>query len=374
MDKKKITQQINKIDKIETKLDDFNEQLDNITNKLNSNYPSRFISKLRNRESIKTVHQGDSMTFGMIQGGQAINTYPKVFNSKLKYIYEISDIVSVNKGVSGSTTQHGLDTINSVLREQPDIVFVMYGLNDSYGKNINIITFEQNLNKIVKTYLDNNIEVVLMTPVPIISKSLGLDYEINVEQYCKVIKKVSEYNKLLCIDVYKEMQQLMSNYLITPNNYEVSGHLADYTIVADIILKEIISYKCVFKKGEFIPFNTNLAYTKASISENIAAEQNPLYMNVFYGITKSDDSIIKFAYFHRERGAKFNLNVYDREGGGGGWIKNFGNNYYTIASNGVDNFNKLFEIPVLGAGLYFFEINGSSITVDTFLVSGAVIS
>ena len=163
----------------------------------------------------------------------------------------------------------------------------------------------------------------------------------------------------------------MANYLITQSNYEISGHLSDYTIVADIILKDLISYKCDFKKGELIPFDTNLAYNNVTNREVI--EEDFEYMNTFYTISQGDSGVIKFAYFHNQRGVKLNLNVYDKSNGGGGWILNFGTNYHTIASNGTDNFNKLFEIPLLWGGLYFFEITGNSITTGSFVVSGATI-
>lgn len=359
---------------IDSKFEQTNTQLSNVKNELNSNYPSRFIKKLRSKERMTVLCKGDSMTYGMIQDGQAEFNYPFVLENKLKYIYDNQNITVINKGVSGTTTQHALDTISLDIQENPDVVFVMYGLNDSYegnDGNVDIVLFEQNLNEIVKTYLNNNIEVVIMTPVPIISKSLGIDYEINVNQYCKIIKKVAEYNKLLCIDIYSELQNLMANYLITQSNYEISGHLSDYTIVADIILKDLISYKCDFKKGELIPFNTNLAYNNVTNKEVIAEDFE--YMNTFYTVSKGDSSVIKFAYFHNQRGAKLSLNVYDKPNGGGGWLLNFGKNYYNIANRGVNNFNKLYEIPLLWGGLYFFEITGNSITTDSFEVAGAII-
>lgn len=366
-----VEKNVSDIEKNNSDIENIKVEITTVKNELNSNFPSRLITKLRGNENVTVICKGDSMTYGTVQGGQASLNYPFVLEYKMKYIYDNQNITVLNKGVGGTTTQYALDTINDDISLNPDIVFMMYGLNDSVDGGVDIVTFEHNLNKIVKTYLEHNIEVVLLTPVPIISKTLGVDYEINVEQYCKIIKKVCEYNKLLCVDVYAEMQNLMANYLVTTSNYDITGHLKDYSIVADIVLKNIISYKCDFKRGEFIPFDTNLAFNTCC-SKNVVSEGCD-YMNVFYKISMGDNSVIKFAYFHNQRGAKLNLNVHDKSDGGGGWLLNFGSNYFNIANNGVSNPNKLFEVPLLGCGLYLFEVNGSSITVGSFEVSGVVI-
>lgn len=99
---------------------------------------------------------GDSLTFG--QGVAADRNYPSQLQAeldKLGYQYRV-----VNAGISGDTTSGGLNRIESVLKQKPQVVILELGANDGLqGKSVEQL--RENLTKIIERLQQEKIAVVL---------------------------------------------------------------------------------------------------------------------------------------------------------------------------------------------------------------------
>jgi acyl-CoA thioesterase-1 len=99
---------------------------------------------------------GDSLTAGLgVESGQ---TYPDLLQKELDgrgYRYRV-----VNLGVSGDTTQDGLERLPLVLSEKPRIVLVEFGANDGLRGQPPPIT-EQNLSQIIEALQKAGVQVEL---------------------------------------------------------------------------------------------------------------------------------------------------------------------------------------------------------------------
>ena len=130
-------------------------------------------AKLKNKQPLNIICYGDSMTWGYNDGNvQSATNYPAVLQAKMRYIYGYNQINVVNKGVSGCTSTEGLAGFqNQIIRDTPDLLIMMWGLNDALY--IDTAQFIQNMRTMIQLAKDNNIEVILATQVPIISRELG---------------------------------------------------------------------------------------------------------------------------------------------------------------------------------------------------------
>lgn len=129
----------------------------------------RFCEKLNKTHRAKIVCLGDSVTHGYFESHENMHgttDYTAVYHKKLadiiKYFFPEYDIEIINSGVGGECAAGGYERINDdVLKHNPDLVTVCYGLNDVNGS---IHKYISGLDKIF-TALDNcSIPYVCMTP------------------------------------------------------------------------------------------------------------------------------------------------------------------------------------------------------------------
>src|SRR5690348_4896668 len=99
---------------------------------------------------------GDSLTAGLgVEPGQS---YPDLLQQDLDrrgLRYRV-----VNLGVSGDTTQDGLERLPLVLDEKPRIVLVEFGANDGL-RGQPVLIAEQNLSQIIEGLQKAHVQVVL---------------------------------------------------------------------------------------------------------------------------------------------------------------------------------------------------------------------
>ena len=103
-------------------------------------------------------------------------TYSDILKSEL--LFREQPINVINAGVPGNTTEMALKRFTTdVLQKQPDIVIVMFGINDAavdVWKNppavearVSLQTYRANLRSLVQTLKQQGKRVVLMTPNPL---------------------------------------------------------------------------------------------------------------------------------------------------------------------------------------------------------------
>jgi len=118
--------------------------------------------RLEQREPIRIVCLGDSVT-GVYYHTGGIRAYPELLAEHLRHRWPDSPVEVRNAGISGHTTLDGLNRLDSdVLRHQPHVVTIQFGLNDM--TRVPPADFRQNLSTLVKRCREVNAEVVLCTP------------------------------------------------------------------------------------------------------------------------------------------------------------------------------------------------------------------
>ncbi len=130
-----------------------------------------------------------------------------------------------NCGISGDTAAGALKRLDAdVLSYNPDIVFIMFGMNDvgqslyvkaNYNDSVEtqrqarLDTYAQNIEDIVTKLLDNGVEVILCTPTPYddVTNTVN-DMNAGLEKCAEITKKLAKEYNLEVVDHYKNMYDL----------------------------------------------------------------------------------------------------------------------------------------------------------------------
>ncbi len=124
---------------------------------------------------IRIVAFGDSITLGTRPGVSEQQTFRRVLEARLRAEGHEAEVLNAGKG--GCDTREALVRIESeVVAAKPDIVIVMFGVNDACvidngpvvrtGTRVPETEYEANLRKIVRRLADAGASVVLCTPTP----------------------------------------------------------------------------------------------------------------------------------------------------------------------------------------------------------------
>ncbi len=138
-------------------------------------------------ESIVIAVLGDSLTAGF--GLAADRAFPARLEAAL--IEAGEDVRVINAGVSGDTSAGGLARLDWVLGDDPDVVIVELGSNDSLRGLDPADTFD-NLDRIVAALKDRNITVMvagMMAP-----RNLGREY---VDEFDAVYPRLAEKHDVM---------------------------------------------------------------------------------------------------------------------------------------------------------------------------------
>lgn len=170
---------------------------------------------------------GDSVTQGMTAFGE--QTHDGVYHARFKRLleaqYQLGTFSVINAGVSGQTAPGALSLIDrDVIRFQPDLTLVAFGLNDAWNGHAGIQMFVDAMNTIVsRVSSETESDVVLLTPnfmntrVP--SQATGeersafrasarLQNEGVLAVYAQAVRDVAREFNVLCADVYSAWKEL----------------------------------------------------------------------------------------------------------------------------------------------------------------------
>ena len=129
-----------------------------------------------NREGVTIAFLGDSVTQGCFEiyktEDDRIET---VFDKKASYEMGVFDILCtlfpsvtvniINAGISGDCAPRGLRRVEKdVLRHEPDLVLVCYGLNDCSLTENSIQKYTDSLRQIFEKIKESGSELIFMTP------------------------------------------------------------------------------------------------------------------------------------------------------------------------------------------------------------------
>ncbi len=168
-----------------------------------SNFPQT-LAKLEAGKPTKVVCFGDSVT-GVYYHTGSRRAYTDMLGIALQKAVPGSRPEMINAGISGHTTVNALSRIErDVLKHQPDLVTVMFGLNDM--TRVPLEDYEKNLHAIVKKCREARAEVLLCTPNAVITTTSRPAEKL--VKYCDVVRKVgTELNVPVC-DTYQQLSAL----------------------------------------------------------------------------------------------------------------------------------------------------------------------
>ena len=162
--------------------------------------------KLKAGQPVKIVCFGDSVT-GVYYHTGGRRAYTAMVGVALGGHFPNTPVTAINAGISGNTTAAGLKRIQKdVLAHKPDLVTVMFGLNDMV--RVPIPEFKVNLGEIIKRCRGVGAEVLLCTPNSVISTSsrrIG-----TLVDYCDAIREVGRQHQVAVCDVYSTYETLRS--------------------------------------------------------------------------------------------------------------------------------------------------------------------
>ena len=148
---------------------------------------------------VTIVCLGDSVT-GVYYHTGGKRAYPEMLEIAIKLAIPQANVMVINAGISGHTTQNGLERLDrDVLAKKPDLVTVNFGLNDM--TRIPEDQFRKNLETIVARCREAKADVVLCTPNAVLNSG-GRPTE-KLERYCDVIRATARDLKLAVCDQYR---------------------------------------------------------------------------------------------------------------------------------------------------------------------------
>lgn len=176
-------------------------------NSVASATPARIAStleKLKRGEATRIVCFGDSVTGVYYHtGGQ--RAYTDMLGIALQRAVPGARLTMINAGISGHSTVNALERLErDVLKHEPDLVTVMFGLNDM--TRVPIEQYRSNLVTIINRCWASGAEVLLCTPNNVIDTSGRPSAKLVT--YCDVIREVGKSLGVPVADCYAGMESL----------------------------------------------------------------------------------------------------------------------------------------------------------------------
>lgn len=167
----------------------------------------RVSAKLAGGQPVKIVCFGDSIT-GVYYHTGGRRSWCDLLGIALTSIIPKAQIEMINAGTSGHDTNAGLKRMETdVLRHAPDLVVVMFGMNDV--RSLTPVVFRNNLRTMVQRARDGGAEVMLMTP-----NAIGPDDPVRpparLDEYVKIVREVGRELELPVVDTYSIYAAIMA--------------------------------------------------------------------------------------------------------------------------------------------------------------------
>ena len=164
----------------------------------------RTAEKIQANQPVKIICLGDSVT-GIYYHTGGRRAYPEMLAVALKLWNPQADVAVINAGISGNSTVDGLQRLQKdVLDHKPDLVTVMFGLNDMV--RVPIPDFQANLGRIIEQCRMRGAEVLLATPNSVIDTPDRPAAKL--VEYCGAIRAVAQRYQTPVCDIYAAYEAL----------------------------------------------------------------------------------------------------------------------------------------------------------------------
>ena len=164
----------------------------------------KFRARLKSGKATTIVCFGDSVT-GLYYHTGGRRTYTDMIGIALRKAVPDANVTMINAGISGNTAMAGLKRIErDVLAKKPDLVTVMFGLNDMVRRSVD--QYRENLEEIVTRCRAAGAEVLLCTPNAVTDTSSRPTAKLL--EYCAAMRKVAEEMRVPLCDTYAAFDEL----------------------------------------------------------------------------------------------------------------------------------------------------------------------
>lgn len=164
----------------------------------------RLFGKLNKGEPVKVVCFGDSVT-GVYYHTGGRRAYTDVLQHEMLRHFPSKDLAAFNAGVSGNTTVNALERLDQdVLAHQPDLITVMFGLNDM--TRVPLEEYRANLKSITERCRAAGAEVILCTPNSVVGTPDRPTEKLL--QYVGVVREVAAELNTPLADCYKRFDAI----------------------------------------------------------------------------------------------------------------------------------------------------------------------
>ena len=231
------------------------------------------MQKLENGESIKILFYGDSITVGansseFLAYGPKAESYTNMVKSYMKKRYTKATINYVNNAVGVTDSSWGanqlaktLQNLNPeegdhlkvrVLDENPDLLFVAFGMNDGY---YDTVQYEANIREIIRRARENNPDVEIMLISGMIANPdtpfYNKDYDAYQQTLIKIagdVKNVGNVGVATVLNTVKSLyktgvrfQDCTANNVNHPNDFmmRVYAQTVVYTLFGEDYIEHI---------------------------------------------------------------------------------------------------------------------------------------
>ncbi len=161
--------------------------------------PLRVSVRLAEGAAVKIVCFGDSIT-GVYYHTGARRSWCDLLGIALAKIHPLAQVQMINAGISGNDTAAALKRMeHDVLRHAPDLVVVMFGMNDVRSQTPE--SFRRNLGDIVDRAQRGGAEVLLLTPNAIGSED-PVRPPARLREYAQMVRDVARERSLPLVDTY----------------------------------------------------------------------------------------------------------------------------------------------------------------------------
>ncbi|EGT3615420.1 hypothetical protein FHH43_04110 [Clostridium perfringens] len=210
------------------------------------------IRMLKGNEDLNVVFTGDSITHGPLHT-KGYRSYSEHFSERIKGESingtTKEDSMVFNTGVSSATTRNIINGFDTWVKlYNPDIVFIMIGMNDSSNQMVPLEEYKSNVRELVDRTRENGAIPVLQTSntirMPSNRESLPL--------YMEAIREISRDKNVTLIDHYKHWEELekenpnlKNEFLSDSIHPNEKGHLEMVKLIfKELEIFEEDSYTC----------------------------------------------------------------------------------------------------------------------------------
>lgn len=162
----------------------------------------RLTNNINNRLKYKIICFGDSITWGYSLGLKSPKNYPESLKKRIAKNYKKSNISVINEGHCGWTSFDAINYVDNIVKLKPNLVIVMFGINDVLKKT-DLKKYLINMKNIIRIIKKSGSAVIILSPTKI-NKKINKILDI----YSKKLLIISRHNGAKIIDIRKIMQKL----------------------------------------------------------------------------------------------------------------------------------------------------------------------